>query len=238
MKVLMSPVTTQEAVIAWQCGADIIDINSVSKDSLGASFPWMIQDVISNIPDLNVEFSANLGSLPYKPGTASLAALGAISSGVKYIKAGLYGLEKTQEGIDVMRAVVRTCKDHGQETIVIATSYADYPRFNGLSPNALIDIAVESNSDMVMLDTFFKGGQTLFDALDEQQLDKFVYNAHKSGLKVILAGSIQENHLNLLTAMNVDVVGVRAAVCSSYDRSATIDAEKAKRFIEAANQHY
>lgn len=236
MKVLISPISTEEAVIAWRCGTDIIDIKNINEGSLGASFPWVIRDVIDTIADPKIIFSATLGDLPHKPGTASLAALGAVSCGVKYVKAGLHGSRTTDEGIELMRAVVRTCKEFDPSITVVTAGYADYQRFGGLSPEALVEIAARSESNMVMLDTFMKDGKSLFDALSDEQLEKFVSSAHARGLKVALAGSIRAEHLAALARIGADVVGVRGAVCGSYDRATTIDAEKAKRFIEAANK--
>ena len=236
MKVLISPVNVQEAVVAWQCGADIIDIKNISKGFLGASFPWVMQEIIANIADLNMVCSATLGRLPYEPGTAAFAALGAVSSGVKYVKAELYGPKNVVEGLEVMRAVVRACKDYESDTTVVAAGYADYQCANSLSPEALIEIAMRSESDMVMLDLFIKDGKNLFDSLNEQQLERFVRAAHGDGLNVALAGSIRADQLGLLASIGVDMVGVRGAVCDAYDRSITIDPEKTRRFIDMAKQ--
>src|SRR5579863_7868061 len=112
MKVLMSPISPAEATIAWESGTDIIDIKNIDEGSLGASFPWIIKGVIEAVPDQDALFSATLGDLPFKPGTASLAALGALSCGVKYVKAGLHGVRTMSEGVQLMRAVVRTCRDY------------------------------------------------------------------------------------------------------------------------------
>lgn len=236
MKVLISPISTQEAVIAWKCGTDIIDIKNINEGSLGASFPWVIRDVIDTIADPKIVFSATLGDLPHKPGTASLAALGAVSCGVKYVKAGLHGSKTMAEGVALMRAVVRSCKEFDRSITVVTAGYADYQRFGGLSPEVLVEIAARSESDMVMVDTFIKDGKSLFDALSDEQLEKFVSSAHACGLKVALAGSVRAEHLEALARIGADVVGVRGAVCGAYDRSTTIDPEKAKRFIEAANR--
>lgn len=236
MKVLISPISTEEAVIAWKCGTDIIDIKNINEGSLGANFPWVIRDVISAINDPKVIFSATLGDLPHKPGTAALAALGAVSCGVKYVKAGLHGSKTVEEGIDLMKGVVRACKQYDPNVIVVTAGYADYRRFDGLSPLQLVEIAARSESDMVMVDTYIKDGKSIFDALSDAELEEFVSAAHARGLKVALAGSIRAEHLEQLARIGADVVGVRGAVCGAYDRSTTVDPEKAKRFIEMANQ--
>lgn len=235
MKVLISPVDTQEALVAWQCGTDIIDVKNIKEGSLGANFPWVIREVIEAVGSSEAVFSATLGDLPHKPGTAALAALGAVTSGVTYIKAGLHGSRTVAEGAELMRGVVRACKDVNPAVTVVTAGYADYRRFDGLSPQQLVEIAVESGSDMVMVDTYIKDGKTLLDALTLEEITAFVAAAHAAGLKVALAGSIRAEHLADLAATGADIVGVRGAVCGSYDRSTTIDPEKARQFIATAN---
>lgn len=235
MKVLISPVSLEEAKVAWECGSDIIDIKNINEGSLGASFPWVIQQVIGSIPAKDIVFSATLGDLPHKPGTAALAALGAVSSGVKYVKAGLMGSRNEEEGVELMAAVVRTCKDYDPSVTVVTAGYADYRRFGGLDPLTLVNIASRSKSDMVMLDTLIKDGRNLFDACSENELKVFTEKAHQHGLKVALAGSIRAEHLDALARIGADVVGVRGAVCASNDRATTIDKMMARRFIEMAN---
>ena len=235
MKVLISPISAAEAKIAWECGTDIIDIKNINEGSLGASFPWIIKEVIESIPDKNVIFSATLGDLPFKPGTASLAALGAVTCGVKYVKAGLHGVKTLDEGLQLMRAVVRTCKDYDRSVAVVTAGYGDYRRWGGLEPLTLVEIAAESGSDLVMLDTFIKDGKTLFDNMTEEELALFVERAHASGLAVALAGSVRAEHLEPLARMGNDIVGVRGAVCGSYDRATSIDPHKAREFVRVAN---
>lgn len=235
MKVLISPIDHDEAKIAWECGTDIIDIKNINEGSLGASFPWVIRSVIDAIGDPNVVFSATLGDLPHKPGTAALAALGAVSCGVTYVKAGLHGSRTLPEGVELMDAVRRTCKEYDENVTVVAAGYADYRRFDGIDPSVLVQVAAQASCDLVMLDTLIKDGKHLFDAMSEAELEEFVSAAHAAGLKVALAGSVRAEHLPVLARLGADVVGVRGAVCSSYDRATSIDPQKAKEFIAAAN---
>lgn len=233
MKVLISPVNTHEAVVAYECGTPIIDIKNIREGSLGASFPHIIREVIGRINDDRVTFSATLGDLPHKPGTAALAALGAATSGVTYVKAGLHGSKTVEEGAELMAAVVRACKDYNPRIVVVTAGYADYRRFDGLAPGQLVEIAHRAGADMVMMDTYIKDGRTLLDALSEQEIRTFVTDAHKRGLKVALAGSVRAEHMPFLASTGVDVVGVRGAVCSSNDRSTSINPAKVREFLAA-----
>ena len=226
MRVLISPINADEAVIAYECGTDIIDIKNTSEGSLGASFPWVIREVIERVGDPEVTFSATLGDLPFKPGTAALAARGAVTSGVTYIKAGLHG---------PMTAVNRAAKEVNNDVLVVTAGYADYRRFDGLKPLQLVEIATEAKTDLVMMDTLFKDGKTLFDSCDLAELQEFVATAHENALEVALAGSIRLQHLDQLVSIGTDIVGVRGAVCGGLNRKATIDREKAREFMAVAS---
>jgi uncharacterized protein (UPF0264 family) len=234
MKVLISPISLGEAQAVFDGGADIIDIKNVAEGSLGASFPWIIRSVAEKFRDQEITISATLGDLPFKPGTASLAALGAIHAGARYIKAGLYGTRDHGEALAVMRAVVRTCREAGPDLIAVAAGYADYRRFGGLDPLTIVRAASESGADLAMLDTAIKDGATLFDALSREEIAAFVSAAHAAGLKVALAGSVKAEHLALLRALGTDVVGIRGAVCRSFDRTTAIDAGLVRDFVARA----
>ena len=93
MKLLISPKNKGEAIEAIMGGANIIDVKNPNEGALGANFPWVIKEIIEIVPE-NVETSCTIGEMPTLPGSISLAARGATSIGVNYIKAGLSGLKK------------------------------------------------------------------------------------------------------------------------------------------------
>ena len=71
--------------------------------------------------------------MPYKPGTVSLAAMGAHVSGADYIKVGLYGTKDHDEAVEVMENVVKTVKDVSEDTILPSvTGSCSHPTGNGL----------------------------------------------------------------------------------------------------------
>ena len=88
----------KEASEAIAGGADIIDVKNPQEGPLGANFPWVIKR-IREITPKNIQVSCTLGEVPNLPGSISLAALGAASLGVDYIKVGLYGFKTSQEAI-------------------------------------------------------------------------------------------------------------------------------------------
>ncbi|MDI9624458.1 MAG: (5-formylfuran-3-yl)methyl phosphate synthase [Methanothermobacter sp.] len=218
MLLLVSPINPKEAIEAIKGGADIIDVKNPREGSLGASFPWVIKEIRRITPD-NMLVSATLGDVPYKPGTISLAALGALTAGADYIKVGLYGTKNSKEAIDVMENVVKTIKDEEKKAFVVAAGYADAHRVGSLDPMEIPNVAYEAGADVAMLDTAIKDGKTLFDFLSVEKLQDFVKEAHNIGLKAALAGSIKKEQLRPLNEIGCDIVGVRGAACVGGDRN-------------------
>ncbi|MCL2116726.1 MAG: hypothetical protein FWH29_10960, partial [Methanobrevibacter sp.] len=182
MLLLISPINNDEALESIEGGADIVDVKNPKEGSLGANFPWVIKDIRKITPD-NMLLSATLGDVPYKPGTVSLAAYGALISGADYIKVGLYGTSNYNEALEVMENVVKTVKDENPDAYVVASGYADAHRVGAVSPWEIPKIAKHSGSDLAMLDTAVKDGKTLFDYLNIDDLKKFVDEIHSYGLK-------------------------------------------------------
>ncbi|KZX12528.1 (5-formylfuran-3-yl)methyl phosphate synthase [Methanobrevibacter filiformis] len=218
MLLLVSPINNEEALEAIKGGADIVDVKNPKEGSLGANFPWVIKEIRDLTPK-DMLVSATLGDVPYKPGTVSLAAMGALVSGADYIKVGLYGTNDYDEAVDLMKNVVKTVKDNNSEAIVVASGYADAHRVGAVSPWDIPKVAYDSGADLAMLDTAVKDGKTLFDYLDINDLKKFVDEIHEYGLKSALAGSVKKNQLKPLNDIGCDVVGVRGAACVGGDRN-------------------
>ncbi len=234
MKVLISPTSLEEAEAVLAGGADIIDIKNPAEGSLGANFPWVIRRVAERLKGQPITLSATLGDLPHKPGTAALAALGAIQVGARYIKAGLYGTRDYGQALEVMSAVARTCREADPTLMAVAAGYADYRRFGGLDPLTIVRVARDSGAALVMLDTAVKDGTSLFDALSEGEIAGFLSAAGAAGLATALAGSLRASHLDTLGRLGVDVVGIRGAVCRGGDRLTAIDAGLVKDFVARA----
>jgi uncharacterized protein (UPF0264 family) len=156
--------------------------------------------------------------MPNLPGTAALAALGAASIGVNYIKAGLYGLKNKEEAVFLMRNVVKAVKDCDPSIKVVATGYADAERVGSVDPMLIPLITYEAAGDVAMLDTAVKDGMNLLDFLTVDQLRLFVKDTHCFGLKAALAGSLKKENLLSLCGLGVDIVGLRGAACTGGDR--------------------
>lgn len=218
MLLLISPINTAEAHEAIEGGADIIDVKNPKEGSLGANFPWVIKNIREMTPE-DMLVSATLGDVPYKPGTVSLAALGAAVSGADYIKVGLYGTKNYGEALEVMKNVVKTVNEYSADIIVVASGYADAHRIGALDPMEIPKVAADAGADLAMMDTAVKDGKTLFDFMSEEKIARFNNEIHNYGLKSALAGSVKKEQLQTLYNLDTDVVGIRGAACVGGDRN-------------------
>ncbi|WP_309492559.1 (5-formylfuran-3-yl)methyl phosphate synthase [Candidatus Hecatella orcuttiae] len=231
MKLLVSVVDKAEALEAAKGGAHIVDVKNPEEGALGANFPWIIRQVRKSILS-QVEVSATLGDLPYLPGTASLAALGAAASGANYVKAGLYGVKTVEEAVKLLTGVRKALEGLKPKVQTIAAGYADYETWGCLSPWKLPLAAYKAEVDGLMVDVKRKNLQNLFDHVHLGELKLFVQEAHTYGLKVALAGGLTAENLEALRDTSVDIVGVRRSVLSAAGR---VDREKVSRMLEATS---
>ncbi len=217
MKLLISPVNEDEAREAIAGQADIIDVKNPSEGALGANYPWIIKRIKEIAPE-NIEVSCTIGEAPGLPATVSLAALGAASTGVDYIKAGLYGIRTTDAAITLVNVITRAVKGSYPSVKVVVTGYADACRIGSVNPLETPRIAHEGGADFAMLDTALKDGRGLFTFLAEDQLKTFISEAQKYELKTALAGSLRKEDLNIIQTLGADVAGLRGAACANGDR--------------------
>ncbi|MCP8310738.1 MAG: (5-formylfuran-3-yl)methyl phosphate synthase [Candidatus Methylarchaceae archaeon HK01M] len=213
LKLLVSIDGVEEALNAFKGGADIIDVKNPKEGALGANFPWVIAEV-KMILGQRAQISATIGDMPNLPGTASLAALGAASSGVDYVKIGLFGPKSFDEAVYMIRSVVKSVKDYSPRVKVIAAGYADYDKFSGLNPLLLPNITYKSEADGVLIDVKNKGESNLFDFLNPSQLRIFVNESHKLDLMVALAGRLGKEDIAQIQELGADIMGVRRSVCN------------------------
>ncbi|MCZ7384793.1 MAG: (5-formylfuran-3-yl)methyl phosphate synthase [Candidatus Methanoperedens sp.] len=226
MKLLVSPINVEEANICKLGGADIIDVKNPKEGSLGANFPWMIKAVKKAAG--NVPVSATIGDFNYKPGTASLAALGAAVAGAEYIKVGLYDIQTREQALEMLTNIVRSVKDYDKYKKVVASGYSDYKRINSISLFELPEVGEQAGVDVVMMDTGIKDGRSTFEFLAEQELMDFVADAKERGLQTAIAGTIKFKDIPQLKCISPDIIGVRGCVCGG-DRNSAIKRELVER---------
>ncbi len=216
MKLLVSPKDVEEAKAVIRGNADIIDVKNPKEGSLGANFPWIIKSIrelVEKEKGNGTKMSAAIGDFNYKPGTASLAALGAAAAGAEYIKVGLFKIKTKEEAIDLLSGVVKAVKDFDPTKKVVSAFYADYKRINSISPFEIAAIGKEVDIDVAMVDTGVKDGKTTLEFLNEEELRRFVSESRALGLETALAGSLKFEDVPTIKRIEPDIIGVRGMVC-------------------------
>ena len=212
MQLLVSVVSEDEVEAAVNGGADIVDVKNPAEGSLGAAGPGRIARIRDLTPrDLPV--SVAIGDAPMLPGTMALAALGAASCGVQYVKVGLFGPRDATQAETLLRAVRLAVRDRFPGVRIIAAGYADAKEHGAVEPLDLPDASARAGADGCMLDTLGKGHNSLFGILDPSQVEIFVNKCRKLGLVSALAGSLGPADMPRILALGPDIVGVRSAVC-------------------------
>jgi len=226
----------KEASEAIAGGADIIDVKNPQEGALGANFPWVIKR-IREIAPRKIQVSCALGDVPNLPGSISLAALGAASLGVDYIKVGLYGFKTPREAVFLLQNVNKAAKECNPKIKVVATGYADAERISTLDPMLIPEIASLAQVDLAMIDTAVKDGKNIFNFLAVKQLEKFVDEAHKLGLEAALAGSLRKQDLPVVYGLGADVAGLRGAACTNnYRDNGQITRKLVHELVETVKQ--
>lgn len=224
---LVSPINAVEAEAAMAGGADILDVKNPREGSLGANFPWVIRSV-AEVAAGRVPVSATIGDFDFKPGTASLAALGAAFSGADYIKVGLLKIRDRDEAAEMLRPLVRSVKEFDANKRLVAAAYSDASRVGSISPMELPEVAAECGADVVMVDTAIKDGKSTFEFMTESEISDFIALGHDLGMEVAIAGTIKFADLALLKRVDPEIIGVRGAVCGG-DRTGEIKEELVRR---------
>jgi uncharacterized protein (UPF0264 family) len=225
LKLLVSVVDADEARAAAAAGADIVDVKNPVEGSLGAPSPAVIAQVRAVVA-ADVPVSAAIGDMPNLPGTAALAALGAVRSGATFVKVGLWGVSTESEAV----VLLRTVREGAPGALVVAGAYADARRVTHapLAPELLPRVAHAAGVGVCLLDTAVKDGRGLLEWLSPDALVSLVHEAHAAGLQVALAGALRAENLPVVAATGADIAGVRSAACGDDRRSGPLETARVR----------
>lgn len=224
MDLLISVAAAEEVEATVQGGADIVDVKNPSEGALGANFPHVIRLVRQATPS-HLPVSAALGDVPNLPGTISLAALGAATCGVQYVKVGLLGPSHAAEAVYLLQQVCQAVRETNDQTLVIATGYADAHMVNALPSLELPAVTAQAGAHGCLLDTVVKGSGNLFSHLDDSQLVQFVHQCRQFHLLSALAGSLTARDIPRVQEIGPDIIGFRTAACQGDRVNGRIDAD-------------
>ena len=212
---MVSVQDVDEARQAVEGGADIVDVKNLKEIVVGSNFPPVIKEVRAAFPR-HIHVSVTLGAVPNQAGTVSLAVYGAAALAATSVKVGFVGTDYPT-ALRILRESRRALA--GSETKLIAATFADSHLYDhGLDPTSVVQLAKESHSDGLLIDTLTKDGRNLFDFVDEATLKGLVEEGKELGISTALSGALRQENLDTLVRIQPDIVGVRGAVCAEGDR--------------------
>lgn len=216
---LASVMSAEEALIAMEHGADIIDLKNPLAGALGALPLGVVSEVVK-LAGGRKPVSATVGDLPMTPQILIPAVKEMIATGVDMVKIGLF------DGAD-SRQCFRELEEVSRQTRLVLVMFADMDCNCSLLPE-LADFGFCG----VMLDTARKNGQSLTDCLSLKQLADFVVEARNSGLVTGLAGSLDTDAIDVLDSLGADYLGFRGALCNKGLRINELQSERVRRISD------
>ncbi len=209
---LASVENVQEARLAIQYGADIVDLKNPSTGALGA-LPRRIIERVVKVVARRRPVSATIGDLPADRNLVHAAVTAVAGAGVNYVKVGLLG------GGDWRSCLENISRCVPAEVALVAVLFADQ------DPDLdLLQDLRKLHFRGVMLDTADKNGARLRQIVDKSSLSSFVRRGRGLGLLTGLAGSLSVHDIPALLDLQPDYLGFRSALCNGSNRASAIDA--------------
>ncbi len=240
-QLLISVRNANEAVVAVQHGADIVDIKDPTKGSLGRADKAVAAEIVAA-----VRSHTNQSRIPV---TMALGDLGddsemqfEIPEGIDAVKLGLAGCDGSSTWKTDWAALKATSDNRTTgPPDWIAVIYADSRLAHSPSALEIVSTGAALGCRGVLLDTFTKQGATVWDFVDEPALHELASAAHDHNMFFALAGRLCINDLPRISGLPIDVVAVRSAVCVGDQRLSSVASQQVIDFraalIEATCHH-
>ncbi|NUQ63915.1 MAG: hypothetical protein HUU20_15665 [Pirellulales bacterium] len=219
-RLLISVRDVQEARVARECGADLIDVKEPSRGPLGAADFDVVGDVVREVAG-RTPVSMALGELlQWLPCRASQ-----LPEGLTYAKMGMAGTIGNSAWLSTWRLALESLPN---SVLSVAVAYADW--FTAGAPQPL-EIAVEAaglGCSWLLIDTFSKSSGWLLECISFRELGELVSLARQRRLGVVLAGSLSEQTIPMVLPLEPDYVAVRGAACCG-GRLGCVEAARVER---------
>lgn len=230
-QLLISVTSVDEAKIALQNGADIIDLKDPQQGALGALPLEVVAEIVAfvNAKDVSERkiISATIGDLPMEPELLLQHVVALSEIKVDIIKIGFFmspGDKFTdyQPCLDMLKTVSRS----GVRLIAVLFVENEYPA-------NLVTAIKNAGFYGVMFDTAGKNGATFLDYYSTDAMKAIAEGVQAQGLLFGVAGSLNLQHVALVKSIAPDYMGFRGGVCINNQRRSALDSEKI-RAISAA----
>ncbi|MDI1299485.1 (5-formylfuran-3-yl)methyl phosphate synthase [Methylotenera sp.] len=220
-QLLISVTTIEEARMALENGADIIDLKEPSLGALGALPIATIQTIVAYVQNTkNTDSkltSATIGDLPMEPKLLLAHVTELATTGVDIIKIGFFQTDDYQTCLHALKPLAQK----GMRLMAVFFAETTYPQ-------GLISAIEHAGFMGIMLDTAKKNGLTLLDYYPQEQRVVFAKTVLGHGLQLGLAGSLKLQHVPLIKELSPSYIGFRGGVCDDNQRNRALDATKIK----------
>jgi uncharacterized protein (UPF0264 family) len=220
IQLLISVTSIEEAQMALENGADIIDLKDPSKGALGALPLLQIQtvvDYVNRVKQDQVMTSATIGDLPMQPDLIVQQVRLLVNTKVDIVKIGFFEADNYQPCLDALLSFTQA------GVKLIAVLFAEHTYASGL-----IEAIKKAGFMGVMLDTAEKNGLTLLNHYSELERNFFSEHVLALDLSFGLAGSLRLHHVEMLKKLSPTYIGFRGGVCNDNLRELSLDPGKIK----------
>ncbi len=242
MRLLVSVRNADEARIAVEAGADIIDAKEPAQGVLGAVDAETLRAIGVAVAQRR-PLSAALGD--FREGSSSVSIARAIHAAadvrVRFVKVGIdcARLDILPKDCGHLLEALQYEMTAGTHCDVVLGVFADASQHRDGAMQSVIDVAIRTRPlsehcriTGVLLDTLSKDGRTLFDFMAVDRIATWVKTAHEAELFVALAGSLAAGHVGMARDTGADVMGVRGAACDG-GRGSRISADRVRGLARA-----
>lgn len=230
LQLLVSVRDVAELEAARTGGADWIDLKEPQAGPLAAVDEQTAIAAVDALAGTHM-LSAALGELVDWQMSSSTKLLAVPGIGV--VKLGLAGCANLDDWRQRWLAVAAKAKSSHKQ--LVAVIYADWQQAAAPSPTEVLSLATEAGSRYLLIDTYTKQGNSVFDCLSRCELVEILQIAKHAALTTVLAGSLTLECVEQLPPNLVDIVAVRGAVCCG-DRTTAVDAELVAQFRQTLMQ--
>lgn len=207
-KWLASVQSLDEAKALTSCLPDILDLKNPHSGALGA-LPLETVSAVVKWLDGRCLSSATVGDLPMQATTIAKAVNDMASTGVDYVKVGLFAGPKLIACLNDLSSLL-----HEVKTPIIAVLFADEEVDLNLLP-----AIKQAGFSGVMVDTATKNGQGLLMHWQREKINTFINAARGLDLLCGLAGSLGLDDIDKLEPLAADYLGFRSALCDQQLRT-------------------
>ena len=211
MKLLVSVSSAEEAKVAADGGADIIDAKDPARGALGPVRPEVLSEIRQAVGPARL-VTAALGDADERGLTADLAP-DFVARGARFVKVAFPHICDAGRVEDLVARAAHACAEVDSAAGVVVVAYADSIANASIDGTELVTIAARAGARGMLVDTTDKSGPGLMARWGWIELTSWISGVHDHGLFAAVAGKLGATDLAGVRDAGADVAGVRGAAC-------------------------